>query len=87
MRLKVISSGYPGTTKVVNAGTGEELEWVREVTYHEVAGDLPRLTIVIIEPAVDIVMDDPIIKRSKFPLRRSRTSNANRPGTTKKITS
>ena len=34
MKIRIISNGHPGSTRVENAATGERLEHVRAVSWH-----------------------------------------------------
>ena len=62
MRLKIISDGLTRTTKVVDADTGEPLEYIKRVTWEAVAGQAhATATIELTDVPVEITAGDGII--------------------------
>lgn len=58
MRLKIISDGTATGTHVVNADTGDELKWVRRVTFDaDARGGFVHATIELYSVEVDAVIN------------------------------
>lgn len=57
MRLKIISDGQPLNTKVLNADTGEELQFVRSVKWQVGYDDVATAEIEVLMVEVELEAD------------------------------
>ena len=55
MKVKIISDGNPYGSAVVNAETGEPIEWVSRVEIVITPGDCPHAVITVVNPELEIV--------------------------------
>lgn len=69
MKIKIVSDGTRGGTKVINAETGELIEKVFAIYWNVEAGELPIATIKVLAE-VELVVDDPdvVTREWKRPL-------------------
>ena len=57
MRLKIISDGTSLGTKIIDAETGEVVDFVQRVDFSITVEGSARCTIEILQPAIDIECD------------------------------
>lgn len=54
IKLKIVSDGRPNGTRVIDAETGEELDWVTRVEWTHTCKDVSSAIIHVCEVAVEI---------------------------------
>lgn len=62
MKLKIVSDGTKGGTKVLDAETGRELEFVTSVEFIHFADVVPEATITVLNPLFEGTMEAKVIK-------------------------